>query len=78
MPSLAGLEAASISGVTMSPVSTASGLEPASILAEEEPTSDRYGFAAAYLERERNRVAEALLEARQAAARLLQALEIRW
>ena len=39
------------------------GLEPARILAEEDPGSDRYGFARAQLTREVNRVLEALDEA---------------
>jgi len=39
------------------------GLEPARILAEEPPDSDRYGFALAQLVRERNRILEALDEA---------------
>ncbi len=39
------------------------GLEPARILAEERPDSDRYGFALAYLLRERNRILESIDEA---------------
>ena len=54
------------------------GLEPASILATEDPASDRYGFALAYLLRERNRVLEATSEAIQAAERLTTFLGIRW
>lgn len=54
------------------------GLEPARILAEEAPDSDRYGFARTYLAREVNRVGEAVHESRQSAAALLAALDIRW
>ncbi|MEQ9401351.1 MAG: M28 family peptidase [Longimicrobiales bacterium] len=54
------------------------GLEPARILAEEAPDSDRYGFARTYLAREVNRVTEAVHESRQSAAALLAALDIRW
>jgi len=54
------------------------GLEPASVLAEEDASSDRYGFALAFLRRETNRVLEAVGESRQAAAELLSTLEIRW
>jgi N-acetylated-alpha-linked acidic dipeptidase len=48
------------------------GLEPARILAEERPESDRYGFALAYLLRERNRVLEAIDEAIVEAQRVTQ------
>jgi aminopeptidase YwaD len=42
------------------------GLEPARILAEETPDSDRYGFALAQLIRERNRILEAIAESMHA------------
>jgi Iap family predicted aminopeptidase len=54
------------------------GLEPAHVLAEEPPGSDRYGFAEAYLQRESNRVVEAIHESAQAATDLLLRLDIRW
>lgn len=54
------------------------GLEPASVLAEEDPSSDRYRFALAYLVRERNRVTEALDEAVAATARFFDLQGIRW
>lgn len=47
-------------GVTLGPLP---GLAPARILAEEEPGSDRRGFAAPVLVRERNRLIEAVDEA---------------
>lgn len=47
------------------------GLEPARVLAAEDPSSDRYGFAMAQLVRERNRVLEAIDEATHAAMDLL-------
>ena len=47
-------------GVTLGPLP---GLAPARILAEEEPGSDRRGFAAPVLMRERNRLIEAVDEA---------------
>ncbi len=47
------------------------GFEPARILADEDPASDRYRFAMAQLVRERNRVLEALDEAIQAAEELI-------
>jgi hypothetical protein len=47
------------------------GLEPAAILATEDPASDRYRFAQAYLLREQNRVVEAVGEALAAAVRLI-------
>ncbi|HSM59485.1 MAG TPA: M28 family peptidase [Longimicrobiales bacterium] len=47
------------------------GLEPARVLSEEPLDSDRYGFALAYLLRERNRVHEAIDEAAREAERLL-------
>lgn len=50
------------------------GLEPARILAEEPPDSDRYGFALAQLVRERNRILEALDEATRFAVDALDAL----
>jgi len=49
------------------------GLEPARILAEEEEGSDRYGFAMTSLVRERNRILEALDDARANLQRLLEA-----
>jgi hypothetical protein len=54
------------------------GLEPVSVLATEDPASDRFGFAMAYLRREVNRVLEAVEESRRAAAALLAELETRW
>ncbi|HSG07175.1 MAG TPA: M28 family peptidase [Longimicrobiales bacterium] len=54
------------------------GLEPASILAMEDPTSDRYRFAQAYLQRERNRVLEGVNESVAAAGRFLDQQGIRW
>ena len=48
------------------------GLEPASILAEEAASSDRYGFAMAQLVRERNRILEAIDEATHAATDLIE------
>ncbi len=48
------------------------GFEPARVLADEDPSSDRYGFAMAQLLRERNRVLEALDEATHAAMDLLE------
>jgi hypothetical protein len=39
------------------------GMEPAGILAEDDPGTDRYGFAHAQLVRERNRVLESIAEA---------------
>jgi Iap family predicted aminopeptidase len=48
------------------------GLEPASILAGETPSSDRYGFAMAQLVRERNRILEAIDEATRAATDLIE------
>ena len=48
------------------------GLEPARILAEEDPASDRYRFAMAQLLRERNRVLEAIDEATRAATDLIE------
>ncbi|MEJ2205956.1 MAG: M28 family peptidase [Gemmatimonadota bacterium] len=54
------------------------GLEPASVLADEHVGSDRYGFAMAYLQRERNRSLEALDDALGAGTRFLNAAEIRW
>lgn len=50
------------------------GLEPARILAEERPGSDRYGFALAYLQRERNRIVESIDEAIVEAQRLTQSI----
>jgi aminopeptidase YwaD len=47
------------------------GLEPASILAEEDDSADRYRFALAYLRREQNRVEEAVNEAFAAAIRFI-------
>ena len=49
------------------------GLQPASILAAEDPASDRYRFALAYLQREQNRVVEAVDEALEAATRYFNA-----
>jgi len=46
------------------------GLEPARILAEEAPATDRYGFAMAQLLRERNRILEAIDQATRAATDL--------
>ncbi len=40
--------------------------------------ADRYGFALAYLVRERNRILEALDEAHEAGARFLGAADVRW
>lgn len=54
------------------------GLEPARVLAEEDPGSDRYGFALSYLQRERNRVLEALDEAILAGTRFLDLQGVRW
>jgi len=48
------------------------GLEPARVLAEERPESDRYGFALAYLLRERNRILESIDEAIVEAQRVTQ------
>ena len=48
------------------------GLEPASILAGETPSSDRYGFAMAQLVRERNRILEAIDEATRVATDLIE------
>ena len=48
------------------------GLEPARILAEEDPSSDRYRFAMAQLLRERNRILEAIDEATRAATDLIE------
>jgi hypothetical protein len=50
------------------------GLQPAGILAEEDPESDRYGFALSTLLRERNRVLEAIDEASREASRLAERL----
>ncbi|NIQ58530.1 MAG: hypothetical protein GWN85_35240 [Gemmatimonadetes bacterium] len=49
------------------------GLEPAGVLAEAAPESDRYGFAHAQLVRETNRVLEAIAEAEHHAAILIAA-----
>jgi aminopeptidase YwaD len=49
------------------------GLQPASILATEDPASDRYRFALAYLQREQNRVVEAVDEALAASIRFFNA-----
>lgn len=54
------------------------GLEPASILASEDPASDRYRFAQAYLQRENNRVVEAVTESVYAAVRFLDLQGVRW
>jgi N-acetylated-alpha-linked acidic dipeptidase len=48
------------------------GLEPVRILAEEDPSSDRYRFAMAQLLRERNRILEAIDEATRAATDLIE------
>ncbi|MDH5589033.1 MAG: M28 family metallopeptidase [Gemmatimonadota bacterium] len=52
------------------------GLEPVSILTDEDAGSDRYGFAMASLVRERNRILEAVREATVEVSRLLQLLEM--
>lgn len=54
------------------------GLEPAAALAEEEPGSDRYAFAAASLLREQNRILEALDEAIAAGRRFLGQQGVLW
>ena len=48
------------------------GLEPARILADEDPATDRYRFAMAQLLRERNRILEAIDEATRAAMDLIE------
>lgn len=53
------------------------GLAAAPVLAEADPSSDRWGFAFATLVRERNRLVEALEEAVDAADRLIARLEAR-